>query len=77
MNYIIDKIKKMLKNKCKCKISDWTNERFDFTDHTLLTYRGFKTQYRDEDIVVKTGPYIQEFLLCKYCKHFRLSLIHI
>ena len=71
INYFINKLRKMIQHKCRCDIKDWTNDRFDFTDHTLVTYRGFKTQYKDEDIAVKTGNFIQEFLLCKYCRHFR------
>ena len=56
---------------CKCKIKDWSNDRFDFTDHTLLCYRGFKTDYTDPTLILKTGNYLQEFILCKYCRHFR------
>ena len=61
----------MVHNKCKCKISDWSNQRFDFTDHALVAYRGFKTAYKEDYIAVKTGSYIQQFILCKYCRHFR------
>ena len=57
--------------KCNCKIKDWSNDKFDFTDHTLLCYRGFKTEYNKDYLAIKTGNDIQEFILCKYCGHYR------
>ena len=60
INIIFNRIKKMLN--CKCKIKDWSNDRFDFTDHTLLCYRGFKTEYKDSNLSLKTGNTIQEFI---------------
>ena len=71
INFILNRIKNMLKSKCNCKVKEWTNDRFDFTDHTLLTYRGFKTEYKDTYVAIKTGDGIQEFMICKYCRHFR------
>ena len=69
MSILFNRIKKMLN--CKCKIKDWSNDRFDFTDHTSLCYRGFKTEYTDSNLSLKTGNTIQEFILCKYCRHYR------
>ena len=66
---IINRIKKMVN--CKCKIKDWSNDRFDFTDHMLLCYRGFKAEYKSQTVILKNGDMIQEFILCKYCRHYR------
>ena len=57
---------------CNCEIKEWNNNQFDYTeDYTLLCYRGFKSQYKDNNLIIKTGNNIQEFILCKYCRHFR------
>ena len=66
---IINRITKMLG--CNCTTKNWSNDRFDFTDHTLLCYRGFKTEYKSQTVVLKTADMIQEFILCKYCRHYR------
>ena len=55
--------------KCKCKIKNWSNDRFDFIDHRFKTE--YKTEYKDSNLSLKTGNTIQEFILCKYCRHFR------
>ena len=69
MSILFNRIKKMLN--CKCQIKDWSNDRFDYIDHTLLCYRGFKTEYKDPVLSLKTGNTIQEFILCKYCRQYR------
>ena len=69
INFVLNRIKKMLS--CNCEIKDWSNKRFDFTDHTLLCYRGFKTEYRGQTVILKTKNNIQEFILCEYCRHYR------
>ena len=69
INWLFNRLKKMLG--CNCDITNWYNKRFDCTDHTLLCYRGFKTEYTSQTVILKTGDYLQEFLLCKYCRHYR------
>ena len=69
INFMFNRIKSMLG--CNCGIKDWSNDRFDFTEHMLLCYRGFKTEYKSQTVVLKTADMIQEFVLCKYCRHYR------
>ena len=69
IHFVLNRIKEMLSR--NCEIKDWSNKRFDFTDHTLLCYRGFKTEYRGQTLILKTWTNLQEFILCKCCRHFR------